>query len=1230
VRLLALALLAALLSIAPHAGADGRFHPALSLAVSKLDRARGPETNTALREIWSTWDRADPTQVEEVLHMARVDRRLSPPARAYAGWLAAHARTRRGDVAAAQKLIGELGFVRPWLVVGPFDNEGKRGLETELGPETELDQAIVPGRAYSGKERPVRWRAVPDVFKNGFLDLGSLLRPERKVCGFATTFVHAKAGTKAPRAISAWIGAAGAFVAYWNGRKVLEDRAYRGHDVDRLATTLTLERGQNRLLVKVCGDEASPVLSVRLADAAGAPDASIETTNELGASEEAARLAKALAKRGATPAPGRGAEGPIQAFEAKAKGKNARAADLEAYARYLATTGGDDAAEHKARDLARRAAELDPTIARLLLAGELSEDRNQRNEWVGKADALAKKSGVPSIEVVLARADLAASGPSWQTAQRHFDQALALDPDSVEAVRGRVALYNTAGLKRSALATLERALDRNPQSVSLLNMQASQLRALGRSTEAAEVESRYSSLRFDDQTFLSSQVDLALARRDRAAAERWVDRLLSIEADNQWALGVAARTYRTLGQPARAVATYQRALALAPEDVGTLRTLADLEGELGNRDRQLALMQSILKIRPQDKDVREYVEHIEPAKPRPDEKYAWQSARFLKLRHAPANGHTQRVLRDLTVSTVFENGLSSKFRQIVFQPLNDAGAALARQYTFQYEADREVVQLRGARVHRGDGRVDEAIEYGEGAANDPTISMYTSARNFYVQFPRLDPGDVVELRYRIDETTPRNEFADYFGEMVYFGSSEPVRNAEYVLITPKSRKLHVDAQQPGLKREVTDAGEQRIYRFFAEKVPPVLPEPAMPAWPEVLGFVHVSTFQTWKDLGQWYWGLVKEQFDLDDETRKLAREVAKGQKTDLDKVKAVYNWVVKNTRYVALEFGIYGYKPRRCVQTVSRGWGDCKDKATVIVTLLEELGIPSTIVVLRTQLRGDFKSKIPSLAPFDHAIVYVPSLDLYLDGTAEYTGSSELPAMDAGGLALLVNKGDSKLTYLPALDPKKNVVQRNVTATVSANGDAKLELAYETRGADASDWRRRYHAESTRRDRINGDLGREFPGFEIQDGAAGVSANDMDDLEQPVKLDVRGTARGFARKEGDNLSMAVTPSARLTSTYASLSKRSQDVRITSFATLDDTFVIKLPPGIKERAAPIPSRGSSSFGSYSVEVTRQPGQVTVRSRVEVTARRITPKQYDAWKKFCADVDRALGGRLVVGP
>ena len=1227
------------------------FQADLAARQTELSAARGPEAYAALRRVWSSWDRASPAQVEEILEQAAVDGSSSPPVRAYAGALAAFARFRRGDIKAAHDRIAALGFVERFLLIGPFDNEGKAGLDTTFGPELAFESPIVPGRAESGKERPVRWRALPNEFPQGFVSFGALLRPEQKVCAYATTFVESRAAGKAPKKISAWIGSGGALKVFWNGVEVLESSVYSSHDFDRYAVPLTLEPGKNGLTVKICGEESAPVLSVRLADERGAPDPDLVATNDVAASAPAAELAARLSRARkqhepkAKPAKGDkgkaekpkdkpapvkagGVEGPAQTFD-RLVARDPSAANLEAYARYLYETDGDDPAVHRARDLAVKSTDKTPTVRRLLLAAALAEDHNHRGDWITKAEALDSRKS-PSREVLLARALHRRESPSYEEAFPIFDRLIKRDPDDVVAVQGRVELYAMAGLPRTALATLSDALARNPHAVNLLNLYASTLRTLGRTTEASEVEATYSGLRFDDSGFLTQMMALSLARRDRAAAEHWSERLVESHPGDLWALNTAARAYRSLGQPERAVATYQRALELAPEDVGTLRTLADLYGETGKTDAELVLLHEILRIRPQDKAVREYVEHVEPQKARPDEAYAWAPERFLPLRHAPPQGQNRRTLRDLTVSTMFENGLSSQYRQIVFQPLTDSAAANARQYGFVYETSTQVVQLRGAKVYRGDGRVDEAVEWGEGPADDPSISMYTSGRAFYVQFPRLEAGDVVELRYRVDDVTNRNEFNDYFGEITQLQSSDPTANAEYVVVTPKGRTLYFDTDVPGLKPTITESGNQRTYRFFAEKVPGLDPEPSMPPGPEVLGFVHVSTYKSWGDLGRWYWGLVKDQFDVDEDTRKLAKKITEGKKTDREKVEAVYDWVIQNTRYVALEFGIYGYKPHRCVQTVTRGWGDCKDKATVIATLLNELGIPATMVVLRTQMKGGLRSSVASFAPFDHAIAYVPSMNLYLDGTAEHTGIEELPRMDLGAVGFRVNQGKSELIQIPVPPADKNYVAREVRVRVAKSGEAKLSLDYSTAGYTSAELRRQYHAESARRDRINHDIGGELPGFVIAPGAQGLTTSDLDDNRVPVRIHLEGTAPSYARREGTQLSMAVTNSFRLTPAYASLSQRRQDVWLLSPAELRDSFVVDLPPGARVITLPENVNLDNPFGWVKLNVEKQGDRVTVTSRIGLRTDRVVPKDYPAFKRFCEDADRALSRRLVVEP
>ncbi len=1190
-------------------------------AIDAVNRARGPEAYAAIRELWSQWGTADPAAVEHALREVASSKQFEPAIRTYAGFLAAHARTRRGDVRGATQAIAGLGYVSDWLVVGPFDNEGKGGYDLEYGPEAQFAQAIAEERAYSGKERPVRWRRAPDAFPFGWLSGDSLFRPEQSICFYATTFVH-NANAKPQRA-SVWAGVGGAFKLFINGVKVLEDSAYRGHDIERFGAKIELPPGTSRATLKACGTEDAPVVSLRFGAADGGSDVSFKTSATLADSNAAiANFEKLKVIQNGL--------GPISRFEKQTAGKKPSAANLEAYARYLVTTHGDDPTVHKARDLSKRAADDQPTLERLLLAGQLSEDYNSHRQWVEKAEALAEKRGQQSVDVILARATVERGGLNWRDAFPYYDQALALEPNNVEAIQGRVELFNEAGMNRTALSVLRQAVERRPKSVVLLSMYAAQLRNTGNVLQADETERRYSQFRFDDHNFITGKLDLALARNEAATATHWVERLVELNPDSLWARGVAARTYRRLKQPERAISAFNFALSLAPEDVGTMRALSDMQGEQGNKDEQLRLLRRILEIRPQAKDVAEYLQHVEPDEPKQDEAYAWSADRFLKDRTKPAKGENKRTLLDLTVTTVFDNGLSSQFRQVVFQPLVDSAAALSRQYAFQYQADRQRVQLRGAKVYRTDGSVDEAIETGVGAANDPSIAMYTSARTYYVQFPRLEPGDVVELQYRVDDVASRNEFADYFGDIQYLQNNESIGHAEYVLITPKARRMYIDHRGiPGLKSATKTTEKQKIYRFWADNLDPVLPEPAMPPWAEVLGFVHVSTYANYDELGKWYWGLAQDQFDLDDETRKLAREITKDLKTEKEKVAAVYNWVIQNTRYVALEFGIYGFKPRRCVQTVNRGWGDCKDKATVIVSLLKELGIESTIVIIRTQMRGRFSSKVASLAPFDHAIAYVPSLDLYLDGTAEFTGSTEMPAMDQESLAILVNQGKPKLVTTPLSDPTSNLRRRHVSAKLAADGSAQLKLDYLTTGTHAPSWRARYTAEATRRERLTQDLGREFPGAELLPGAAGAKV-EVSDFEKPVTMALHAKAPNFARQEGEKLTVPVTTRIRLTDEYASLSKRKLDVRVPVFGVKEDVFELQLPAGTAVHSGPVNVDKQTEFGDFSVKIEHQPGKVLVTSRLLLKQTHISPKQYAAWRAFCEEVDAAMTPRLVIGP
>ncbi len=117
----------------------------------------------------------------------------------------------------------------------------------------------------------------------------------------------------------------------------------------------------------------------------------------------------------------------------------------------------------------------------------------------------------------------------------------------------------------------------------------------------------------------------------------------------------------------------------------------------------------------------------------------------------------------------------------------------------------------------------------------------------------------------------------------------------------------------------------------------------MPGWAEVV-YRRCTCPPTRRgtQVGRYWWGLVRDQLDAQRRAEEDGGEAAEGrgpQGRRRKVVAAIYDFVVTNTRYVALEFGIHGYKPYRVDRVLARRFGDCKDKASLIVAMLKVAGV---------------------------------------------------------------------------------------------------------------------------------------------------------------------------------------------------------------------------------------------------------------------------------------------------
>ena len=153
-------------------------------------------------------------------------------------------------------------------------------------------------------------------------------------------------------------------------------------------------------------------------------------------------------------------------------------------------------------------------------------------------------------------------------------------------------------------------------------------------------------------------------------------------------------------------------------------------------------------------------------------------------------------------------------------------------------------------------------------------------------------------------------------------------------------------------------------------------------------------------MGRYYWGLVRDQLTPNEELRRTVDTVLQGvdRKDEQAVVRALYNFVVTNTRYVALEFGIHGYKPYRVDRVLARRFGDCKDKASLIHAMLKVAGVDSRLVLLRMRDLGAHRRGAgePRRLQPRHRL-RAASFDLYLDGTAEFHGAQRAAQLGPRG-----------------------------------------------------------------------------------------------------------------------------------------------------------------------------------------------------------------------------------------
>jgi tetratricopeptide (TPR) repeat protein len=387
---------------------------------------------------------------------------------------------------------------------------------------------------------------------------------------------------------------------------------------------------------------------------------------------------------------------------------------------------------------------------------------------------------------------------------------------------------------------------------------------------------------------------------------------------------------------------------------------------------------------------------------------------------------------------------------------------------FPYASTFESLSIDYVRVRKPDGTV-VVTPASDIQDVDSEVSrqapMYTDEREKHVAVKTLMVGDVLEYHaiWNIHDAPAPGHF---------WFEGDFIRNAiclDETLELDVPRDLPVKFSSSSEEPVIKDSDGRRHYKFHHVNLAREEVD-SDGAWERGVGTsappaIRLTSFQSWDEVGKWFGELAGPQMKVTPQVQAKADELAQGKTTNDEKIRALYEFVSLNFRYIGISLGQGRYTPHRAEEVLANRYGDCKDKHTLFAALLAAEGIKSYPALISTGSNIDVAFPSPSL--FDHLITAIPQGDAYqfVDTTPEIDAYGYLVPGIRDKQALVIVGGDTaRLVKTPANAPSANLDSFKMDATldsqgtlegkarIESQGDTEVALRLAFRGTSESRW----------------------------------------------------------------------------------------------------------------------------------------------------------------------------------
>jgi hypothetical protein len=513
--------------------------------------------------------------------------------------------------------------------------------------------------------------------------------------------------------------------------------------------------------------------------------------------------------------------------------------------------------------------------------------------------------------------------------------------------------------------------------------------------------------------------------------------------------------------------------------------------------------------------------------------------------------------------------------------------------------------------------------------------LATDQRDKILTIPAPDPGNVVG--YELEQELRPYVLQDTWN----FQEGVPTVEARYTLQAPAGWEYKANfVNHPGAT-PVSVGNNQ--WQWVVKDIPSLRAEDEMPPWDAMGGLMVMMLlppgsaqnqgFQSWKEMSAWEDRLMQGRRDASAEIKQKVAALTAGQTTALGKMQAIAKFVQSDIRYVAIELGIGGLQPHPAADIFNHHYGDCKDKATLMSSMLHEIGVNSYFLDINTQRGGAAPDRPAMLGWFNHEILAIklpadvndssivatvdhPTLGrlLIFDPTDDYTPFGNLRGPLQANYGLLVDTATGALIQSPLLKPATNGVHRSAKLTLASNGTLVGDFQEMQYGDPAFEQRyalRTINKDADRIKPIETLASHSLPTFRIT--KATILNPTL--IDQPFGYNYSLVAEGYAKLAGDLLLVRPRVLGEESSGLLETKEpRKFPVEFPGPRLDNDTFEITMPPGYEVDDLPPPVNLDYPFGAYHSKTEVQGNVIRYTRSLEIKGVTVPVDQLNDLRKF----------------